>query len=106
MTMSPADMYVFKVSGLRNVAMEPLYFHDGSVRTLPEAVRIMARVQLVKTLSDQDTNTIVAFLNSLTSANCPRILRRLLCCPPAGFARLKARKSTVDILRRCMEASC
>jgi cytochrome c peroxidase len=32
-TMNPADTYVFKVPGLRNVAMEPLYFHDGSVRS-------------------------------------------------------------------------
>jgi cytochrome c peroxidase len=36
------------------------------VRTLREAVRIMAKVQLAKTLSDQQTNEIVAFLDSLT----------------------------------------
>ena len=46
--------------------MAPPYFHDGSARTLPEAVRIMAKVQLAKTLSDQQTNEIVAFLGSLT----------------------------------------
>jgi cytochrome c peroxidase len=83
-TMSPADMYVFKVSGLRNVAMEPLYFHDGSVRTLPEAVRIMARVQLGKTLSDQDTNTIVAFLNSLTG-KVPQNFAEAPVLPSGGF---------------------
>ena len=65
-THNPADMYVFKVPGIRNVAMTPPYFHDGSVKTLPEAVRIMAKVQLGKTLSDQQTNEIVAFLGSLT----------------------------------------
>jgi cytochrome c peroxidase len=57
---------VFKVAGLRNVEMTPPYFHDGSVGTLPEAVRIMARVQLGKKLSDEDTASIVTFLKSLT----------------------------------------
>ena len=61
-----ADLYVFKVPGLRNVEMTPPYFHDGSVGALPEAVRVMARVQLGKTLSDQDTAAIVTFLKSLT----------------------------------------
>ncbi len=65
-THDPADMYVFKVPGLRNVAMAPPYFHDGSVRTLPEAVRIMAKVQLGKDLSDQEKNDVVALLDSLT----------------------------------------
>jgi cytochrome c peroxidase len=62
----PGDMYVFKVPGLRNVAMTPPYFHDGSARTLPEAVRIMAKVQLGKVLSDKDTTAIAIFLGSLT----------------------------------------
>jgi cytochrome c peroxidase len=42
------------------------YFHDGSVATLPEAVRVMARVQLGVTLGDAETSDIVAFLESLT----------------------------------------
>src|SRR5215831_14579868 len=33
-TQDPADLYVFKVPSLRNVAMTPPYFHDGSVATL------------------------------------------------------------------------
>lgn len=65
-TRDPADLYVFRVPGLRNVAMTAPYFHDGSVSTLPEAVRVMARVQLGITLSDTDTGDIVAFLESLT----------------------------------------
>lgn len=59
-------MYVFKVPSLRNVAMTPPYFHDGSVASLPEAVRVMAKVQLGKALTDEDTNAIVTFLKSLT----------------------------------------
>lgn len=44
-THDPADLYVFKVPSLRNVAMTPPYFHDGSVAALPDAVRVMAKVQ-------------------------------------------------------------
>jgi cytochrome c peroxidase len=65
-TKRPADMYVFKVPSLRNVAMTPPYFHDGSVATLSEAVRIMARVQLGKKLDEAQTSHLVAFLDSLT----------------------------------------
>lgn len=61
-----ADLYVFKVPLLRNVEMTAPYFHDGSVATLLEAVRIMATVQLDKTLSEQEVENIVAYLNSLT----------------------------------------
>jgi cytochrome c peroxidase len=43
-TKDPADLYVFRVASLRNVAVTPPYFHDGSVTTLPEAVKVMARV--------------------------------------------------------------
>jgi cytochrome c peroxidase len=65
-THDPQDTYVFKVPSLRNVAMTPPYFHDGSVRSLSEAVQIMAKVQLGRALGDQDTADIVAFLGSLT----------------------------------------
>jgi cytochrome c peroxidase len=65
-TKDPNDLYVFRVASLRNVAMTPPYFHDGSVATLPEAVKVMARVQLGVTLNDADVHEIVAFLQSLT----------------------------------------
>lgn len=65
-TRDPADMYVFKVPSLRNVAMTPPYFHDGSVATLPEAVRVMGKVQLGRDLSTRDVDAIVAFLDTLT----------------------------------------
>jgi cytochrome c peroxidase len=65
-THDPADLYVFKVPSLRNVAMTPPYFHDGSVATLPAAVRVMARVQLGKTLTEDEVKDIAAFLRTLT----------------------------------------
>lgn len=60
------DLYVFKVAPLRNVAMTPPYFHDSSVKSLSDAVRIMARVQLDEDLSDEQNSAICAFLKSLT----------------------------------------
>jgi cytochrome c peroxidase len=65
-TNDAADMYVFKVPTLRNVAVTAPYFHDGSVATLPEAVRVMARVQLGRTLTETEVRDLVAFLESLT----------------------------------------
>jgi cytochrome c peroxidase len=60
------DKYVFRVAMLRNVARTAPYFHDGSVATLDGAVRVMARVQLGRTLPEDDVSAIVAFLESLT----------------------------------------
>ena len=65
-TKNAADVYVFKVPPLRNVAMTAPYFHDGSVDHLQDAVKIMAQLQLGKTLTDVQAGDIVAFLNSLT----------------------------------------
>jgi len=84
-TNNPADMYVFKVPGLRNVAMAPLYFHDGSVKTLPEAVRIMAKVQLGETLPYQATKAIVIFLGSVTG-KVPQNFAAAPVLPTGGFA--------------------
>jgi len=61
-----ADKYVFKVPSLRNIAKTGPYFHDGSVAELPEAVRIIAKVNLNKDLTDDEVNSIITFLNALT----------------------------------------
>jgi cytochrome c peroxidase len=65
-TKNEADAFMFKVQQLRNVAVTPPYFHDGSVATLGDAVRIMAKLQLGRDLSPADIADIVAFLQSLT----------------------------------------
>jgi cytochrome c peroxidase len=57
---------ILRVPSLRNVATTPPYFHDGSASTLHDAVRKMANAQLDRTLSDQQIEAIVAFLNTLT----------------------------------------
>ena len=83
-TKDDADLYTFKVPSLRNVAMTPPYFHDGSVSTLPDAVRVMAKVQLGKELSDADAGSIVKFLESLTG-KLPEGFASAPILPAAGF---------------------
>jgi cytochrome c peroxidase len=61
-----AKPQIVRVPSLRNVATTPPYFHDGSAATLDEAVRRMAASQLDRTLSDQQVDSIVAFLQTLT----------------------------------------
>jgi cytochrome c peroxidase len=65
-TLVQAKPEIVRVPSLRNVATTPPYFHDGSTPTLKEAVRKMAAAQLDRTLSDQQVDAIVAFLNTLT----------------------------------------
>jgi cytochrome c peroxidase len=67
-TKDDADLYVFKVPSLRNVAKTAPYFHDGSIDELGKAVKIMGKVQLGTDLSDKDTAEIIAFLGSLTGS--------------------------------------
>jgi cytochrome c peroxidase len=65
-TQVEADRYVFRVPMLRNIAKTEPYFHDGSVARLDDAVRVMAEVQLGRSLSAAEVANIVAFLESLT----------------------------------------
>jgi cytochrome c peroxidase len=60
------DRHVFRVPSLRNVAVTAPYFHDGSAASLPEAVDIMARIQLGRELPPTDRDLIVKFLGTLT----------------------------------------
>ncbi len=70
-TKKPEDDMVFKVPSLRNVAKTGPYFHDGRVATLKEAIRLMARHQLGKELTDEEVESIETFLGALT-AKLPR----------------------------------
>jgi cytochrome c peroxidase len=60
-----ADKQVFKVPSLRNVSQTGPYFHDGSVASLNEAVRLMAEYQLGIPVTNEQVISIIAFLNSL-----------------------------------------
>jgi cytochrome c peroxidase len=65
-TKDEKDKFVFKVPSLLNVEKTAPYMHDGSVATLEEMVKIMARVQANKEIKDEEVASIVAFLKSLT----------------------------------------
>lgn len=76
-TREAADRGAFKTPSLRSVALTGPYFHDGSARTLREAVAYMAgggkrdrtKTPLLKdvNLSNSEIDKVVAFLTSLTS---------------------------------------
>ena len=61
-----ADKNVWRVPTLRNLVYTAPYFHNGAAKTMPDAVRIMAKTQLNQTLSGDQIADIVAFLESLT----------------------------------------
>ncbi|NNL65840.1 MAG: cytochrome-c peroxidase, partial [Myxococcales bacterium] len=83
LTGNEADEYFFKVPSLRNIAKTGPYFHDGSIATLDEAVRLMAKHQLGKTLDDEQLRLLMAFLESLTGrVDAGYIARPTL--PPSG----------------------
>ena len=65
-TNQPTDKMIFKVPSLRNVAKTAPYFHDGSAKTLEEAVTLMGRYQLGETLGNKDVDAITAWLSALT----------------------------------------
>lgn len=65
-TGNEADMHVFKVPSLRNVAVTGPYLHDGSIPTLETMVQLMVRHQLGKQLESEEVDDIVTFLRALT----------------------------------------
>jgi cytochrome c peroxidase len=65
-TKQAADRYMWRVPGWRNIALTAPYFHNGSVASLDEAVRVMAKTQLNRDVPSEDVQSIVAFLGSLT----------------------------------------
>ena len=67
-TKQDADKMMFKVPSLRNVGQTAPYFHDGSAKTLEEAILMMGRHQLGRELPKEDVELIAAWLHSLTGS--------------------------------------
>ena len=65
-TQLEADRFVFRVPSLRNVAVTPPYFHDGNAETLEQAIKIMVKYQLGRTIPPEDLEQIAQFLQTLT----------------------------------------
>ncbi len=65
-TKDEKDRHAFKVPTLRNVARTFPYMHDGSKKTLREAVDTMAVYQVGEPLAEKDARDVVKFLETLT----------------------------------------
>ena len=76
-TMNEQDRNTWRVPTLRNLVYTAPYFHNGSVKSLDEAVRVMAKTQLNKDLTDDQVKDIVAFLQSLTGEFPQQVMPRL-----------------------------
>lgn len=74
-TRRESDKYVFKVPSLRNVALTAPYFHNGSARTLEEAVDVMIKYQLGRTAPPEDKALIVKFLHTLSGTVPPHAMQ-------------------------------
>ncbi len=78
-TLDPADLWRFKTPSLRNVALTAPYMHDGSLRSLDAVVRFYDRGAVPHEaldpmirplgLGEDEVAALVAFLESLTSAD-------------------------------------
>ena len=64
-TKKDEDKHMFRVPTWRNVARTAPYFHNGAVKTLDEAVKVMAKTQLNRDLKPAETKDIVEFLTAL-----------------------------------------
>ena len=65
-TGNAADKNVWRVPTLRNLMYTAPYFHNGAVKSLEEAVLVMAVAQLDQRVGDEQVADIVSFLESLT----------------------------------------
>ncbi len=83
-TLDPADRWKYRTPTLRNVALTPPYMHDGSLGTLSEVVAFYnaggipnegldPRVAPLG-LSAEEQSDLVAFLESLSGADVPRLV--------------------------------
>jgi cytochrome c peroxidase len=71
------DRLMFQVPTLRNVAITAPYFSQGSVPTRPEAVQVMAKTQLNRTLEPAELADLVVFMQALTGEFPAQTLPRL-----------------------------
>ena len=80
-TKQDADRNMWRVPSLRNLTYTAPYFHNGSVTSLDEAVRVMGKTQLDKDLSDSQVKDIVAFLGALDGEFPQQTMPRLPATP-------------------------
>lgn len=82
-TKNESDRMMFKIPGLRNIVKTGPYFHSGKVKTLDEAVQLMAEYQTGRRLTPAEVQSITTFLNALTGEP-PKELIAPPQLPPSG----------------------
>ena len=80
-TKQDADRNMWRVPSLRNLTYTAPYFHNGSMTSLDEAVRVMGKTQLDKDMSDAQVKDIVAFLGALDGEFPQQAMPRLPATP-------------------------
>jgi len=65
-TQDETDRRMWRVPVLRNIALTAPYFHNGSVKTLQEAIRVMGATQLNKQLTREQIADIAVFLHTVS----------------------------------------
>ena len=88
-TKQEADRGMWKVPTLRNVTQTGPYLHDGSVASLEEMTRLMARHQTGRELSEPQIKAIVTWLGTLNGEP-PKELTAKPQLPPSGPKTPKA----------------
>ncbi|MCC7200757.1 MAG: c-type cytochrome [Gammaproteobacteria bacterium] len=80
-TGAAADKGMWRVPTLRNLTYTAPYMHNGMVKSLPEAVKVMASTQLNVSLADSDAADIAAFLESMSGPFPKQTMPRLPATP-------------------------
>jgi cytochrome c peroxidase len=80
-TKNEADAHMWRVPTLRNLEYTAPYMHNGMVKSMEEAVRLMGKTQLNQDLSDDQVQDIVAFLGSLSGEFPEQTMPRLPATP-------------------------
>lgn len=60
------DKFRVKTPTLRNIALTPPYFHDGTHQTLEEALESMLKYQTGTRMTSSDKEAVIGFLHTLT----------------------------------------
>lgn len=96
-TGNPDDRWKYKTPTLRNVSLTAPYMHNGSLRTLKQVVEFYDRggikneildplIQPLK-LNDNEINSLIAFLNSLTGSNVDELIADAFAQPVGNVKR-------------------
>jgi cytochrome c peroxidase len=80
-TEADPDRNLWRVPTLRNLQYTAPYMHNGSVKDLAEAVRVMGSTQLGQTLDEAQVQDMVAFLMALSGTFPDQTMPRLPATP-------------------------